>query len=133
MKQVPIKLGPLALLLTVISICLTTLSILNLTTAQADLRLAQKYADTVRIRYTLETEGQEFLQEAEEAGPSGLALLGLTRDADGIYWKTLEKDGARLRIGLDPTGEDGIRVVSWRQEKEWNQDQQMNNLWMGFN
>ena len=32
MHQVPIKLGPLALLLTIISICLTTLSILTCTT-----------------------------------------------------------------------------------------------------
>ncbi len=56
MKQVPIKLGPLALLLAVISICLTTLAILTFTTARADLRLAQKYAETVSTRYELERE-----------------------------------------------------------------------------
>ena len=39
MKQIPIKLGPLTLLLTVISICLTVLAILSFTTARADLRL----------------------------------------------------------------------------------------------
>ena len=44
MKQVPIKLGPLALLLTVISICLTTLAILTFATARADWRLAEKHA-----------------------------------------------------------------------------------------
>ncbi len=42
MKQIPIKLGPLTLLLTVISICLTVLAILSFTTARADLRLAEK-------------------------------------------------------------------------------------------
>ena len=46
--QQPIKLGPLALLLTVITICLTTLAILTLTTARADLRLAEKYAERFR-------------------------------------------------------------------------------------
>ena len=56
MHQVPIKLGPLALLLTIISICLTTLSILTCTTSGADLRLAQKYAETVQTRYSLERE-----------------------------------------------------------------------------
>ena len=42
MKHVPIKLGPLALLLAVISICLTTLALLNVSTAKADERLAEK-------------------------------------------------------------------------------------------
>ena len=50
MQQIPIKLGPLALLLTVISICLTTLSILTFSTSSADMRLAQRYAETVRER-----------------------------------------------------------------------------------
>ena len=61
-NRTPIRLLPLALLLTVISICLTVLAILTFSTAGADLRLAEKYAETVRTRYELEIEGQEFLQ-----------------------------------------------------------------------
>ena len=75
MKQVPIKLGPLALLLAVISICLTTLGILTFTTARADLRLAEKYASTVRTRYELERRGQEFLQELSETDPADYPIL----------------------------------------------------------
>ena len=123
MKQAPIKLGPLALLLAVISICLTTLSILTLSTAMADLRLAEKYAQTVERRYALETQGQEFLLTL--SGPEGLE-----RDEDGILWKTLERSGAQLRIGLVPEG-DGYRVVAWRQETVWNQDTGLGNLWTG--
>ena len=58
MNQVPVKLGPLALLLTVISICLTTLAILTFSTARADWRLADRYAQTVTARYDLMNEGQ---------------------------------------------------------------------------
>ena len=47
MKRVPIKLGPLALLLAVISICLTMLALLTCSTARADRRLAEKFAQTV--------------------------------------------------------------------------------------
>ena len=61
MNKAPIRLGPLALLLTVVSICLAILAILTFTTARADLRLAEKYALTVRERYALEKEGQEYL------------------------------------------------------------------------
>ena len=50
MKRIPIKLGPLALLLAVVSLCLTTLSILTFTTARADMALAERFADTVSSR-----------------------------------------------------------------------------------
>ena len=62
MRHIPIKLGPLALLLAVISICMTTLGILTFTTAGADLVMAEKYAATVRNRYELEYQGQSFLR-----------------------------------------------------------------------
>ena len=132
MKQVPIKLGPLALLLTIISICLTTLAILNFTTARADMRLAEKYAETVQTRYALEVKGQEFLQEISEMDPADLSLLDLERDADGVLWESFEQDGARLRIGIRPGGPNGVQVVAWRQEKEWDQEDLIGNLWSGF-
>ena len=62
MRQIPVKLGPLALLLTVISICLTTLAILTFTTAEADRRLADHFAETIETRYRLESQGQAFLK-----------------------------------------------------------------------
>lgn len=132
MKQVPIRLGPLALLLTVISICLTVLSILTFTTARADMRLAEKYAQTVRTRYALEQEGQQFLAEAEAAaGDGSLELMDdLTRDARGLYWHTLERDGSRLQIGLRRSG-DGLEVAAWRHERLWEEDDSL-NLWPGF-
>lgn len=131
MKQVPIKLGPLTLLLTVISICLTTLAILTFTTARADMRLAEKYAETVRTRYALEAEGQRFLQEIQGMDSADLSLMGLERDAAGVCWKTLEQDGARLRIGFTFDRE-GSHVAAWRQDREWDQDTGIGNLWTGF-
>ena len=132
MKQVPIRLGPLTLLLTVISICLTTLAILTFTTARADMRLAEKYADTVRTRYALEVQGQEYRKELNALPENTLdALFREEADEDGILWSSFEQDGSKLRVGLRL--EDGqLRVAAWRQEKEWNQDTIIGNLWMGF-
>ena len=118
MKQVPIRLGPLALLLAVISICLTTLSILTFTTARADMNLAEKYAETMKTRYELEAEGQAFLAD----------MSGARADADGVVRATIEKNGSRLVIAVGPDG----TIRSWRQEKEWEQDTGMGNLWAGF-
>lgn len=103
MNQVPIRLGPLALLLTIISICMTTLSILTYTTSEADLRLAEKYAETVRVRYELEAEGQAFVQEAESAVTVGLpleAVDGATPVPGGGIKKTFEKEGTVLTVQL---------------------------------
>ena len=114
MNQVPVKLGPLALLLTVISICLTTFAILTFTTSRADMTLARKYAETVQSRCELEVQGQEYLKDAA----AGNASYG-ERD--------FEKNGFHLYV---TTLEDGS-VVRWQHEKEWTEDTSMGNLWNG--
>ncbi|MBQ9157235.1 MAG: hypothetical protein IJ137_10700 [Eubacterium sp.] len=130
MNQIPIKLGPLTLLLTIISICLTTLSILTFTTARADMHLAEKYADTVKTRYALEREGQAFLAEAEDALVNNQTrdLLGTSKDENGVIWKTFEQDGSKLLVGI-AIENNHCRIVSWKQEKEWSQDMDIGNLW----
>lgn len=136
MNQVPIKLGPLALLLTIISICLTTLSILTFTTSGADLRLAQKYAETVQIRYALEQEGQAFLQEAGDTVSSGLPLNTIF-DASpvpgGGITKTFEQEGTELTVTLIPAPTDprGYTVRDWKIVRQWMEDNSIGNIWLG--
>ena len=131
MKQVPVKLSPLALLLAVISICLTTLAILTFTTAQADLRLAEKYAETVSTRYALEKQGQAFLAELSETDPADWELMGLEKDAGGIWRTEFEQDGARLRIAFRADASGGVTPVSWRHVKDWAEDESLGELWDG--
>lgn len=125
MKNGNIKLGPLALLLAVISICLTTLAILSFSTARADRRLAEKYAQTVSVRYALEERGQELLSQLDEGTD------GWEQDENGRLWYTLEQDGARLRIALEPTESGEYAVAAWIQDREWKQDTHIENLWSG--
>ena len=158
MNHAPVKLGPLALLLTVISICLTILSILTYTTAGADDRLAQRYSQTTTERYELEIAGQEALAEfpagfeanAEYdnllASQTGAEVTGETDDnllaspleggggpegtGEGALWKTIEQDGLILTIGATP-GADGPQVVTWKVSRQWEQDGLIHNLWDG--
>ena len=125
MKQIPIKLGPLAFLLTVISICLTVLAILTFTTARADLSLADKYAQTVQIRYDLEAQGQAYLAQLAAGQGTG----DTDADADGVIWKTFSRDGFSLRVGC-VAGADGYEVISWRQEKAWDEENTL-HVWQG--
>ena len=131
MHQIPIKLGPLALLLTVISICLTTLSILTFTTASADMRLAQRYAQTVQERYALEIKGQEYINEAEKSLAEGdnIWLTELRRRADGSYEQVLEEGDTKLTIRFYVVGSE-IQVNAWQMIKGWQEAASL-NVWQG--
>lgn len=63
MESRPVRLGWLSLLLTVIILCLATLSVLSFSTARADLALAQKQARQAQSVYALECAGQQWLAE----------------------------------------------------------------------
>ena len=131
MKQAKIRLGPLSLLLTVISICLTVLSILTYTTARADMRLAEKYARTVETRYALERRGQELLMAADEAAADGTLefMDELEPGQRGTYRCTLEEDGTRLRIALRENG-GAVTVEEWKLDREWDEDLTI-HVWQG--
>lgn len=124
MKNTHIRMGPLAILLTVVSICLAVLSVLAFTTSRADMALSNEYAKTVSTRYELESEGQEFLSEINNG-----AETGALSEEDGLLWKVLEKDGFILRIGIkEDAGK--YTVKAWRHEKLWDEDTSM-NIWDG--
>lgn len=132
MKEVPIRLGPLALLLTVLSICLTTLGILAFTTARADLSLAEKYADTVRDRYAREAEGMEYLRDVREGLASGAGAADFEeRDEDGVIWKRIGDENRGLLIGLRIKEDKSLEIVSWRLENRWEEESVPGNLWSG--
>ena len=121
MKQIPIRLGPVALVLTVISICLT------------DANMADAFADSVQNRYALESEGQAFLQDADELLASGGELTDLPNVTaeEGSVEKILEQEGYQLKIRLSEAG-DSYTVEEWALSKKWEQKETINNLWQGF-
>ena len=127
MKELPVRLTPLALLLTVISICMTVLGILTYTTARADMNLAKTYAETVRTRYELEARGQNWIGDMAAADE----LTGLTPDEDGVIREEFRSDdGLVLHAGA--VIEDGRpRIVEWRFEHEWEEDTSIGRLWDG--
>lgn len=128
MKQIHVRLGPLALLLTVIVICMTVLGLLAVTTARGDLSMAQRYAESVETRYALDAQGQVFLWETAQ-NPETLNLL--EEDREGTRWKVLSEDGLSLRIGLVEQG-NRFRVVSWQFVQEsWEPQNDIGGLWAG--
>ncbi|MDD6346809.1 MAG: hypothetical protein PUA52_02205 [Lachnospiraceae bacterium] len=119
----PVRLGPLALLLTVIGIALTVLAVLTFSAADADLNLAEKKADQIRERYLLESDGQAFLAsltEKEKAAP----------ESSG---RTVEKDLVRgdLTLHIEAVVTEGkVDVTVWQLRKHWEEDTGV-DLWSG--
>lgn len=134
MKHIPIRLGPIALLLTVITICLAVMAILTISTAGADLAQATKFAESTQIRCTLERAGQDFLREADDMLAGGGSLTDLpgteaSREGPaGSVEKTMRNKGYQLTVRLEPEGKDDYRIGEWSLEKTWQQDQDL-NVW----
>lgn len=134
MRHIPVRVGPLALLLTVISICMTTLGVLAFTTARADWKLAEQYAHTVHIRYELEELGQAFLRDAGEALESGAkepAIPGITKGEDGTLTWTAQREEFRLTVEIVPKDGKGFRVARWTIQKDWEPEDGIGDLWLG--
>lgn len=128
MKQIHVRLGPLALLLTVIVICMTVLGLLAVTTARGDMSMARRYAESVKARYELEAEGQAFLWQTAQDPDS---IKWLEMDEGGTRWKVLSTDGLSLRIGLSKRG-DRFRVVNWQfVQDNWEPQEEIDGLWNG--
>ena len=134
MRHIPIRVGPLALLLTVISICMTTLGVLAFTAARADWKLAEQYADTVHIRYELEEMGQAFLRDACRAlddGEKEPAIPGTTKGEDGTLTWTAQREEFRLTVEIAPQDGGGFRVACWTIQKDWEPEEGLGDLWLG--
>ncbi|MBR3006632.1 MAG: hypothetical protein IKH68_08245 [Erysipelotrichaceae bacterium] len=110
-----LRLGMLSILLTVIVICMSVLCLLSYATSMADLRLSQRYANTVRIRYDLEKEGRQLLNEAGEGS---------------IIETEIQLEGYKLNIKANK--ENGETVIdTWSVRKIWQEDESVGDLWGG--
>lgn len=127
MESRPVRLGWLSLLVTVVILCLATLSVLGFSTARADLAQAQKQALQTDSVYALECAGQQWLASLDAAlceahdAASLDALLPPDTVRTGSRVSTLQQgaDGRSLAIAAELTADGGFRVVQWSQSAEW--------------
>lgn len=146
MGDKPVKLGSLTLLLTVVLICLATLSVLALSTARADYALAGKHAEMIKRVYAADALAEQFLADTDDAlkqaaGEKGDAyyakltkLLPEEAQLDGTVINALITDGEgrQVEIALDISGNDGYRVIRFTPSVEWELQDTMEGLWNGM-
>ena len=130
-----IRLGPIAIFLAVVAVILSTLAVLTVATSNADMAMAKRFARVTQIRYELETDGEKFLQEADEKASEGTfsaESLEAEKTLKGTFVRTISKNGYKLRIEITDPGDSGkCEVVSWKMTKEWNADDPYTGIWQG--
>ncbi|MBR0398474.1 MAG: hypothetical protein IJI10_09430 [Eubacterium sp.] len=134
-----IRLGPIAIFLTVIAAVLATLAMLTVATSRADATLAERFAIVTSLRYELETDGNRFLQQIDSSlRTDGLLELpeGAEQLDNGNVHYNVEKEGYALdvEVAVLPDGSDAgnYEVVDWKISKIWKGADPFENLWPGF-
>ena len=129
-----IRLGPIAIFLTIVTIVLATLAVLTTATTNADKVMAERHASVTKARYELEAKGEKFIAayDAQAAkGRPNAKKLGAKKTKDG-YEKTISGDGYTLEIILgSPDRKGDYRIVKWNLKKKWNEEDPYSKVWKG--
>lgn len=129
-----VRLGPIAIFLTIVAIVMATLAVLTTATTNADKVMAERFAEVTKNRYAMEAEAEKFIWKFDEqaaAGKIDAKKLGAKRSGEA-YIKTIKNNGYILKTGVTSAGKDGgYKVTEWKLEKEWNADDPYSDVWKG--
>ena len=130
-----IRLGPIAIFLTVVAVVLSTLAALTAATSGADRAMAERCAKVTQIRYELEDEGQKFVKTVDEEAAKGSVTaeaVGAEETLAGSLKHVIKKDGYSLTIILtEPEASGEYEIKEWKITKEWNAEDPFQNIWQG--
>lgn len=121
------RVGSVAVLFTVVLLCVAIFAALTVTTALADEKTAQRYGQHVSRQYACENLGQQWLAQAR-AFQMGLGPLPEnTQQEDGSLSTRIQGEGMELTIRLDSQGnlERWSCTALWQPEESWQ-------LWNAF-
>lgn len=133
----PVRTGAMTLLITAVLICLAVLAVLALSTARADLAMADKALTGLQSQAQTETLGQEYLARLDAALKAGTDLpKEAATHADGTILANLSANDGTLEIVVRPrqaTSDDpaAYEILTWRLSTSWEPDQSL-DLWNGM-
>lgn len=134
MKRRQMRLGTVAVLFTVVVLCISVLAVLSVATVRADKAMAERYAQQVSERTDLENAGQRWLKEVDDAlQTKGTALtqddLPKGSSLDGGKISTVCVGNTRtLTIELELDFANSVpsyTILSWINTAQWEEDTQL--------
>jgi tRNA/tmRNA/rRNA uracil-C5-methylase (TrmA/RlmC/RlmD family) len=105
---------------------LSVLSVLSLSTARADLALAQKQAQVQQQLWQLESQAQQWLCEVETAVRTGSSLPADTQQAENLLCITLTNENRSLYVAVD---KESLKVYTWQHQTVWAESPAQETLW----
>lgn len=134
MKRRQMRLGTVAVLFTVVVLCISVLAVLSVATVRADKAMAERYAQQVSERTDLENAGQRWLKEVDDAlQTKGTALtqddLPKGSSLDGEKISTVCVGNTRtLTVELELDFANSVpsyTILSWINTAQWEEDTQL--------
>ena len=127
MEKKRFQVGSIAVLFSVVVLCVAVFAVLTVVTASSDYRVARQYGDHVQSLYRCENRGQEWLSRVD-AWLAGQGALPEDTHVSGSQVETeILEDGVKLTVRLVIT-EDGYEISQWSCTTLWQPAQQW-NLW----
>jgi ligand-binding sensor domain-containing protein len=107
------------IVLLVTLLCVIVLLVLNLSVATANMRMSDRYAETVVYQYELETEGQMWLSEVDGK-------------VEGDLQKMIGDENKRhLLITIEKNENSKYNITEWKMESPKIKEEILDNLWKG--
>ena len=127
-KPAGINVGSATLLMIFAVLCLTIFAVLSLVTANSELRLAQRYADSVTLYYEAESQASGILDDLCSGEP--VTDVQFTETEQGISY-TVPMDETRM-FYVELEERDGWQILQWAvtEDGEWNADESL-SVWDG--
>lgn len=127
MEKKRFQVGSIAVLFSVVVLCVAVFAVLTVVTAASDYRVARQYGDHVQSLYRCENRGQAWLARVD-AWLAGQGELPEDTSLSGSQVETeIMEDGMKLAIRLEIT-ENGYEIRQWSCTTQWQPEQQW-NLW----
>lgn len=130
----PIRTGTLTLLITLVAVCLAVLSVLSVSTAHADLILAEKSLQRYYQDIALQNQAQDWLGSVDQSLFYGYSIpLGEHDESGTISTALTDSTGRHLQISIVPSyAEHGprYRIIRWQFSQLWDPDSNL-DLWDG--
>lgn len=116
------RIGSIAVLFSVVVLCVAIFSILTVVTALSDQRMADRYAQQVEKNYQCLNLGEQWLSQADAYFQGKGSLPENTREENGVLSAEIIIENTRLQVQACSSA-DGIQVLRWDLSSQWQPDQ----------